>query len=254
MVSKDGNQGAWARNPRTEWTLEICILLWCWRLRVGLNWGQEGFSMVHLKFKLHCYSLDFIPVFIFLLINCFSYDFPLLWAWIPQFEHHDETLRVFKTCQCLIKEKKYRATPSYNLTKSEPRFEFSTFSLTVPSIVFCLPVLVWICACLWVCPCVCVSLCLCVPNKRLCSLFYWHTHKVSHGKVLGYFIEIFHRVLQGIKSLTPTDSNWPDNKQYYKYHCLLRNSYMWLSTVYHIFSLYKIILKLHLHLSQNLLS
>lgn len=36
----------------------------------------------------------------------------------------------------------------------------------------------------------------------------------------GHFTEIFNTILQGIKSLSATD---PDNKQYYKHHCLLSN-------------------------------
>ena len=81
----------------------------------------------------------------------------------------------------------------------------------------------WICtylkAGLWVCPCVCVCVfpCVCPPQRALLSLLLNNTESITWGRNEEYFPEISNRVLQGIKSLTPTDPNrvrWQTSKHY----------------------------------------
>lgn len=55
-----------------------------------------------------------------------------------------------------------------------------------------------------------MCLCVCIPNKGLCSLFYTTAPEASHGGGMKDTLQKSLTVLQGIKSLTPTD---PDNKQ-----------------------------------------
>lgn len=72
----------------------------------------------------------------------------------------------------------------------------------------------------------CLSVCTCVyphvslPNEGFAWSLLNGKESLTRGRYEGHFTEIFNTILEGIKSLSATD---PDNKQYYKHHCLSSN-------------------------------
>jgi hypothetical protein len=117
-------------------------------------------------------------------------------------------------CQCCMEERKFGGHCCLMYFNRDLNF------LLLSPCVFCCSWLslvgVWLCACLKAVKsdCLCMSL-----TKGLCSVFTGK-ESVTWRRNEGYFTKCFSSVLQGVKSLTPAD---PDNKQYYKHHCLWSN-------------------------------
>lgn len=54
-----------------------------------------------------------------------------------------------------------------------------------------------------------VYLCVCISNEVFALSLLNNTESLKQGQNEGYCIEIFNRALEGIKSLAPSDLNWP---------------------------------------------
>lgn len=134
-------------------------------------------------------------------------------------------------CHCYIKERNQSNSPWCHLTKPEPRFELPTSHSQYPllSCVHLLSVPAWSLSRESVPVLLSVSMSVSFPGKGLCSVIIEQHRKHHWRRNEGYFTETFNRVSQGIKPLTPTDPNWPNNIQYCKHH-LSSNSQMMCST------------------------
>lgn len=181
-----------------------CSSLTNWLKNTGLHWIQFG---IHCAKQVAKHQQNkkkpWLPVCKF--------------SWTCKLQKHTVYVNalIINSSQCHIKEIKNIPMMSFNQERAQIEF-FTLLSLCLlfsPMKVaysvcwrirnLCLPKS-------WLMKSVPVSLsvCLSLPNKGLCYGFI-EQHRNHHmWRNTGYFTEIFNRILQGIKSLTPAD---PDN-------------------------------------------
>lgn len=107
-----------------------------------------------------------------------------------------------------------KASPQSSLTKSEPRFEFSTpVSVSLHSVACCFwPICHLSVAWVWIHACLKVVV-LSVPNEGLCCLL-----SISWGRNEEYFAEISTECYKGL-DFWLTDLDWPRKQAVTPTHC-----------------------------------